>query len=379
MRKERLFTPGPTPLIPSAQQAMALPMPHHRTREFSSIMLECRAMLQEIFRTRNELLILSTTGTGAMEAAVCNLHSPGDRTLIVSAGKFGERWVELAETHGLDFGVLGKPYGERANPEEILSALERKPGFKSLMLQGCETSTGTSHDLESISRTIREKFPEILIIVDGITAVGCQTLETDAWDLDVVISGSQKSFGIPPGLSFISLGSRALEAMASGPEKRIYHHSFAREMAGQKKGSPAFTPSIALFVALREACGKILNYGLDRTIEDARLMAEATRAGLESLDFKLLSQAPANALTAAFPPEGINASELKTNLEEWYGIKVAAGQGEVAGKIIRIAHLGYFDLLDVFTVLSAIELTLGRMGREVELGAGVSAAMKAAR
>ncbi len=379
MRKTRLFTPGPTPLIPSAQQAMAMPMPHHRTREFSSIMLECRAMLQEIFRTENELLILSTTGTGAMEAAVCNLHSPGDRVLIVSAGKFGERWVELAETHELDYSILKKPYGECADPEEILSALAVKPGFKSLLLQGCETSTGTSHDLESISRAARENFPDILIIVDGITAVGCQAVETDLWDLDVVISGSQKSFGIPPGLSFISLGSRALQAIESGPEKRVYHHCFRREMAGQKMGSPAFTPSIALIVALREACRRILDYGLDQTVRDAGLMAECTRAGLKALGFRMLSRAPANALTAAFPPEAISASELKEKLDTYYGIKVAAGQGEVAGKIIRVAHLGYFDLLDVFTILSAIELTLSRMGREVEPGSGLSAAMKCMR
>jgi len=314
-----------------------------------------------------------------MRAAVCNLHSPGDRTLIVSAVKVGERGRQIAETHKRESIVLNKPYGECASPEEIVAYLQENPGIKSLMLQGCETSTGTSHDLESISRAVREGFPDTLLIVDGITAIGCQQVETDAWDLDVVISGSQKSFGIPPGLSFVSLGRRALDIMEAAPEERIYHHSFRREMTSQVKGSPAFTPSIALIVALKEACGRILEYGLDRTIEDARLMGESARAGLEALGFRLLSRSPANALTAAFPPEGIDASELKQNLDRFFGIKVASGQGEVAGKIIRIAHLGYFDLLDVFTVLSAIELTLGKMGKPVEPGAGLAAAMKTAR
>lgn len=379
MRKTRLFTPGPTPLIPEARQAMAMPMPHHRTPEFAGIMMECRKKLQAIFKTGNELLILSTTGTGAMEAAVSNLHCPGDRVLAVSIGKFGERWIELAEAFGLDCRVLAKPYGSSASAEEILAALQQNPNTRSLFIQACETSTGTAHCLERIASLVRRHFPGILIIVDGITAVGCQPLETDAWDLDVVISGSQKSFGIPPGLSFISLGPRALAALDSGPGKNVYHLSLSREMKGQKHGSPAFTPSIALIIALREACSQILEYGLSRVIEDAGRIASASRAGLEELGFKLLSEAPANAVTAAFPPEGISADELRQKLDEGFGVKVAGGQGDVSGKIIRIAHLGYFDILDTSTVLSALELALAELGHFTPPGAGVAAAMKVLR
>jgi len=212
---------------------MAMPMPHHRTPEFSAIMLECRKMLQKIFRTENELLILSTTGTGAMEAAVSNLHKPGEKSLVVSAGKFGERWEELAKAFNLDFRLLKKSYGDSASAEEIIEALA--PGTKSILIQGCETSTGTFHDLETISRKVREKFPDILIIVDGITAVGCQTVETDKWDLDVVISGSQKSFGIPPGLSFISLGQRSLAALDSIPENNLaFRYQFTITLISSK-------------------------------------------------------------------------------------------------------------------------------------------------
>lgn len=377
MRKNRLFTPGPTPLIPEAQLAMAGPMPHHRTKEFSGIMMDCRKKLQRIFQTENELLILSTTGTGAMEAAVTNLHSTGDRVLVVSIGKFGERWEELANAFSLDCTVLKKPYGECASAEEIVSELRKAPGRKSLFIQACETSTGTAHDMEAISRSVRREFPGILIIVDGITAIGCQVMPVDDWDLDVVVSGSQKSFAIPPGLSFISLSHRAVAALSSNPGKNSYHLSLAREMKGQAQGSPAFTPSIALVIALQEACSQILRYGLERTIEDAALMASCTRSGLEALGFGLLSKSPANAVTAAFPPQGIAATDLKARLDEWYGIKVAGGQGDVAGKIIRIAHLGYFDVLDVFTLLAALEMTLVRMGRKVPAGTGTGAAMEA--
>ncbi|MFH1964496.1 MAG: alanine--glyoxylate aminotransferase family protein [Acidobacteriota bacterium] len=370
MRKNRLFTPGPTPLIPEAQLSMAMPMPHHRTAEFSRIMMDCRKKLQDIFKTDNELLILSSTGTGAMETAVSNLHSFGEKVLIVSVGKFGERWIELAEAYSLESQILKKPYGESASAEEILSSLQQTSGIKSLFIQGCETSTGTAHNLETISRSVREKFPDILIIVDAITAIGCQVMEVDQWDLDVVISGSQKSFGIPPGLSFISLGKRALEALDSNPGKNFYYLSLLRELKGQGQGSPAFTPSIALVMALQTACSKILRYGLDRTIDDAAQMAKCTRSGLEALGFRLLSKSPANATTAAFPPDGISAGDLKSRLDDWYGVKVAGGQGDVAGKIIRVAHLGYFDILDVFTVLSALELTLAGMGRKITPGAG---------
>ena len=363
-------------MMPEAQLAMAMPMPHHRTAEFSKIMLNCRKNLQTIFKTNNELLILSTTGTGAMEAAVSNLHRPGEKVLVVSAGKFGERWIELAEAYNLDCKVLKKPYGDSASAEEILSFLRENPGIKSLFIQGCETSTGTAHDMEKISRSVRESFPETLIIVDAITAIGCQEMKVDQWDLDVVVSGSQKSFGIPPGLSFISLSKRALEALDKNPGKNFYYLSLTRELKGQAQGSPAFTPSIALVMALKTACSLILDYGLERTIEDAAQMARCTRSGLEALGFRILSKSPANATTAAFPPDDISAGELKSSLDEWYGVKVAGGQGDVAGKIIRIAHLGYFDILDVFTILSALELTLVRMGRDIPAGTSAKAAMK---
>src|SRR5690606_4074339 len=213
MRKKRLFTPGPTPLIPEAQLAMAAPILHHRTAEFRELLLNTQKNLQAIYKTQSPVLILASSGTGAMEAAVTNLLDAGDKALAVVAGKFGERWVEIAKAHKVECAVLEKEYGEAATVDEISAAIRDNPGVEALLIQGCETSTATLHDLENISRQIRREFPNILIVVDAITALGTQPLRTDEWDLDVVISGSQKAFGLPPGLAFLSLSKRAIEIM----------------------------------------------------------------------------------------------------------------------------------------------------------------------
>jgi serine---pyruvate transaminase len=378
MRKTRIFTPGPTPLMPEAQLAMARPIIHHRTQEFKELFLETRRLLQQIFRTENEMLILTASGTGAMEAAVCNLFSAEDQTLAVVAGKFGERWVELCQSFHVPCVTLIKEYGEAATAEEIAEALRRHPETKGLLIQACETSTATSHDLEAIGNLVREEFPEVTIVVDAITGVGCQPLEADQWGLDVVISGSQKAFALPPGLAFMSLSSRALRRISSAASPR-YYFNLAKELKNQQAGQTAWTPNVSLVVALNAVCKEILCQGLDKVVAEAELMARCTRQGLLALDFRLLSSSPSSAATAAFPPEGISASELSKRLEQRFGLKVAGGQGELKGKIIRIAHLGYFDTLDVFCALSAIELCLMEMGQPVEPGSGVKAAMLEAR
>jgi serine---pyruvate transaminase len=374
MRKTRIFTPGPTPLMPEAQLAMARPIIHHRTPEFKELLAETRQGLQKIFKTENEVLILAASGTGAMEAAVGNLLNRDDKALAVVVGKFGERWVELCQSFGVPCRSLCRPYGEAATAEDIARELEAEPQTTALLIQGCETSTATEHDLASIGRMIRERFPDVLLVVDGITSVGTQNVETDNWGLDVVISGSQKAFALPPGLAFLSLSPRAVKKMEQN-KAPVYYFNLRNELKNQQKGQTAFTPAVSLIVALHEATRAILSEGLDRVISEAALMAECTRAGLQALDFRILSSSPANAVTAAFPPEGISAGDLSKALEQRFGIKVAGGQGELKGKIIRIAHLGYFDRLDVFSVLSAIELCLVAMGRQVELGASVRAAL----
>jgi serine---pyruvate transaminase len=378
MRKTRIFTPGPTPLMPEAQLAMAKPIIHHRTQEFKELFLETRRLLQQIFKTENEMLILTASGTGAMEAAICNLFSPDDQTMAVVAGKFGERWVEICQAFHIPCVSLTKEYGDAVTADEIGEALRRHPETRGLLIQACETSTATSHDLEQIGSLLREEFPQVLIVVDGITGVGCQPLETDQWGLDVVISGSQKAFALPPGLAFMSLSSRALQKIAAAASPR-YYFNLGKELKNQQAGQTAWTPNVALVVALNAVCKEILCQGLDKVVAEAELMARCTRQGLLALDFRLLSSSPCSATTAAFPPEGVSASELSKKLEQRFGLKVAGGQGELKGKIIRIAHLGYFDTLDVFSALSAIELCLMEMGQPIELGSGVKAAMLEAR
>lgn len=376
MRKKRLFTPGPTPLIPEAQLAMAAPILHHRTPEFRELLLNTQSNLQKIYKTQSPVLILASSGTGAMEAAVANVLSPGDKALAAVTGKFGERWVEIAKTHQVDCVAIEKEYGDATSVDEICSELRNNPGVEALLIQGCETSTATLHDLEQISAQVRSEFPDILIVVDAITALGTQPLRTDDWDLDVVISGSQKSFGLPPGLAFLSLSQRAIDTIERKQTEGHYYLDLRKELKSQKAGSTAYTPAVSLVAGLYQATQQILSQGIDRIVEDAEQMATCTRAGLTALGFKLLSSSPANAVTAAFSPEGVDSEQLRKKLEESYGVKVAGGQGKLKGKIIRIAHLGYFDLLDVFSVLSAIELCLASMGHDSRPGKGVTAALE---
>lgn len=350
---------------------------HHRTPEFRRLLLETRSHLQTIFRTSGDIVILACSGTGAMEAAVANLLTTEDQALAVVAGKFGQRWMDICSAHGIDCRPLCKEHGEAAPAEEIVEALSRAPETRALLLQGCETSTGTSHDVQSIAAAVRSRFPEVLIVVDAITTLACEPLETEAWDLDVVIGGSQKSFAMSPGLAFLSLSRRAQEQMSSA-RCAPYYFDLAREVEKQRQGETAFTSAVSLIEALHASAAEIVTQGLDAVIADAERMARCCRVGLRALGFQLLSKSPANAVTAVYPPAGIDAAMLSRELEQGFGIKVAGGQAALKGKILRLAHLGYFDLLDVFSVLGAVELTLQSLGEGPAPGTGVGAAVQEA-
>lgn len=377
MQKRRLFTPGPTPVSPAASQAAAQQIIHHRTPEFARLMLATRRNLQEIFKTSHDIVILSASGTAAMEAAVVNMVPTHSKAAVVVAGKFGERWVELCQAHRRDCVTLQKEYGEAANSDEICQLLGSAPEIHTLFLQGCETSTATMHDLESIGKAVRRKYPSVVIVVDGITAVGSQPLLTDEWGLDIVIGGSQKSFALSPGLAFLSLSPLALERLTEKP--RSYYLDLNREIENQRQGKTAFTPAVSLIQSLHTSTQKIVEQGVDSVIEDARIMAAATRAGLESIGCKLLSSSPANAVTAAFAPDGIDTTALIKRLNDRFDLKVAGGQGHLKGRIFRVAHLGYFDLLDVFSLLGAIELALADLRDQPATGKAISAALKVAQ
>ena len=354
---------------------MIRPMPHHRKPEFRAILLEAREGLKKVFKTNNDIVILTASGTGAMEAAVGNLLSPETPALAVSAGKFGERWLEICSAFRIPCRAITKNYGEAASVEEIRQTIEQSPDTRALLIQGCETSTGTAHDLEAIGEMIRTSFPEVLIVVDAITCVGSQPLETDAWGLDVVIGGSQKAFAIPPGLSFLSLSERAIATIKSNSTPR-YYFDLLKEVEAQRGGQTALTPAVSLVIALNEALREILNQGLDRVMDEVELMAQCTREGVLAMGFSLVSSVPAPAVTAFYPPSSISAAAIIQRLQERFGIIVAGGQGDLKGKILRIGHLGYFDLIDVLSVLSALEICLLELGSKIELGSGIGAAMR---
>lgn len=374
MRKRRLFTPGPTPLMPEAQLALARPILHHRTQQFTSLLLETRSNLQKILHTENEIVILASSGTGAMEAAVSNLLSQGEPALAAVTGKFGERWLEICDTHKIPCTALRKEAGEACSADEICQALENHPDTCVLLIQACETSTATSHELGPIAQSVHQSFPHVLIVVDAISALLTQPLQTDDWGLDIVISGSQKSLGLPPGLSFMSISPRAIERI-SDHATSSYYFDLSAEVKKQKAGQTAYTPAVSLIDALNETTREILRQGPEQILAEADLMSRCTRKALLELGFSLLSSSPSSAVTAAFPPEGVSATELVQKLEQEFGIKIAGGQSELKGKIVRIAHLGYLDLVDVFSVLSAIELCLLMMGTEIEAGSGLRAAL----
>ncbi len=381
LRKTRLFTPGPTPLLPAAQVAMASAGMHHRTAEFRALFTRTLADLKEFIGTRNDVLILASSGTGAMEASVTNLTSPGDQVLVLSAGKFGERWRDLAQAFGCQVEVLSVPYGQTFSVTQIREKLT--PGVRAVYVQATESSTGARHDVEAIARLVRSQAPQALLVVDAITGLGTTRLEVDGWGIDVIIGGSQKALMIPPGLAYLAVSERAWQRMESTRSPR-YYFDLRKERKAASKGESAFTPATALVAALGAALDHLrqggdgsLAAGRDRLIAGAELCAQMTRAAVAALGLRLFSPAsPASALTAVVPPAGLDSGKIVAGLRDKFGAVVANGQGEMKGKLFRIAHIGYYDYLDTIGVIGALEHVLAAAGSSVELSAGLRAAQE---
>jgi aspartate aminotransferase-like enzyme len=380
IRKTRLFTPGPTPLLPAAQFAMAAADIHHRTPEFRAIFSKVLGQLKIFVGTQNEVLLLSSSGTGAMEASVSNLTSAGDRVLVLTAGKFGERWVELAKSFGCVVDVVEKPYGQTFEIAEIKAAL--RPEHKAVYMQASETSTGTSHDVEAVAGLV--KGTETLLVVDGITGLGTQTFDVDGWGIDVLIGGSQKAVMIPPGLAYLSVSEKAWKAMEAAKNPRFYF-DLRKERKNQVKGETAYTPAVALVAGLGAAldyiagqAGGDLEKGRIALIDNAQVNAAATRAGLVALGFTLFAPAsPSAAATAVLVPEGMDSGVVVKALKAKFSLVTANGQGSMQGKIFRVAHLGFFDYLDTVAFLGAMEhIAKDVLGLPVKYGQGVAAAQE---
>ena len=373
MIKKQLFSPGPTPVPERVLLAMAGPVLHHRDPAYEELFQEVREGLKYVFQTKNEVLLFASSGTGGMEGAVCNTLSPGDHALVVIGGKFGERWGELCKVYGVDFTSIDVIWGEAVEPVLIEKALDANPSIKAVFIQASETSTGVMHPIKEIAEIVKRRDGTILV-VDAISALGVFELPMDKWGLDIVISGSQKAFMLPPGLAFVALSDKAWGFVEKSTLPK-YYFNFKKERANAQKNQSQFTPAISLVVGLREALKMIKEEGLDDVFKRHKKLAQATREAAKALGLDLLApKSPSDALTAIKVPDGIDGKKLKAAFEDRYGLIIAGGQSQLSGKIIRIAHLGYFQPLDIIQAVSTLELILKEMGYPVELGKGVKAA-----
>jgi aspartate aminotransferase-like enzyme len=381
LRKNRLFTPGPTPILPSAQTAMASFAMHHRTADFRALYSRVLTEMKDFIGTKNDVLVLASSGTGVMEGCVSNLTSPGDKVLVLSAGKFGERWRDLAQAFGCVVEVVSAPYGETFSLDAIRGKVTAD--MRAIYMQATESSTGARHDVEAIARLVRKSSDDTLLVVDGITGLGTTRFDVDGWGIDVIIGGSQKALMIPPGLAYCAISERAWKRMETAKSPR-YYFDFRKERKAAAKGESAFTPATSLFAALAAALDFIqqmgngdLTAGRIGLIENAELAAEMTRAGAKALGLELFAPTcPAAALTAIQAPAGVDSSAMVKQFRENFGAVVANGQAEMKGKLFRIAHLGYYDYLDTVGILAALEYVIARVGRDVEYGAAVRAAQE---
>ena len=379
IRKGRLLTPGPTQLLPSAQLAMAGATMHHRTAEFRALYTRVLAGLKTFVGSRNDVVLFTASGTGAMEAAVANLTSPGDKVLVVSAGKFGERWEGLAKAYGCDVETVRAPYGDTVTPREVKDKL--RPEHRVLYMQATESSTGVRHDVEGIARVLRGS--ETLLVVDAITGLGTTSFDVDTWGVDVIIGGSQKAVMIPPGLAYCAVSDRAWERMETAKNPR-YYFDLRKERKNGAKGESSYTPSTALVAGLAAALDYIseqgggdLAAGRELLIQNAETAAAMMRAAAHALGLQLLSTAsPGAALTAIASPGTIDSGEIVKAFRNRFGSVIANGQGEMKGKLFRIAHLGYYDYLDTIGAIGALEHALAGLGYAVRLGTGLQAAQQ---
>jgi serine---pyruvate transaminase len=373
--KRYLMTPGPTPAPPEVLAAIAQPVLHHRGPDYKKLYSECLGRLREVFRTGEEVLLFGGSGTGAMESAVANLCSPGERVLVVSAGYFGERWASLATAFGADVDHLRYAWGEVPTVEDTAARLHEREAT-TVFLTHSETSTGVVIDLQPFAAAVSEA--GALSVVDAISSLGAVPLETDAWGIDVVASGAQKALMTPPGLAMTSASRAAWEKSATSASPR-YYWDWERTRKGQSTLDAPVTPPVSLVAGLNVALGMLLEEGLEAAFERHRRLGRACREGLKAMGLELSSpdEDSSAVVTAARAPEGIDSDELVLLLRDRHGVTLAPGQGELKGKIFRIGHIGYYDVFDITTALAAVELALAELGAEIERGVAVTRALEA--
>ena len=372
--KKRLFTPGPTPVPENVMLKMAEPIIHHRNQEFREVLTHVNANLQYLFQTRQPVLTLTCSGTGGVEATFVSLFSRGDTIISVNGGKFGERWVKMPQTFGLNVVEIKVPWGKAVSAEQIREALEKAPAAKGVYLTHSETSTGTATDIKLMAQVVRAN-SRALVCVDGITAVGAHELRFDEWGIDICVTGSQKGLMIPPGLAFVALSQRAIEAMQSSNLPKFYF-DLRKALKSYELNDTPWTPAVSLVIGVDAALNLIKAEGIENVWARHRRLALALRAGITALGLKLFSDSPSYAVTPVWLPDGVDWKAFNQTLKMDNGITIAGGQDEYAGRIFRVSHLGYYDELDMLAFVGALERTLKVQKYPFEIGSGLAATQK---
>ena len=371
MEKRYLFTPGPTPVPPAVLAAMAEPIVHHRGPDFRLVYERALSRLQEVFRTRSQVLLFAASGTGAMDSAVSNLTVPGQRAAVVTAGAFGERWVAICEQYGLDVQRIAYEWGEIPNADEVGAAVAES-GAQIVFCTHSETSTGVVSDVQSLKAAVGDA----ALVVDAISSLGAVPLDTDAWGIDVVLAGSQKALMCPPGLAMASVAEPLWESLRPA---RSFYFDWRRTRKAQEAFDAAFTPAVSLIRGLDVALGMLVEAGLDAGFERHTRLGRAARAGIKAMGLELFSpdEDSASVVTVARVPDGVDGTELLRHLRDRHGVTLAPGQGGLKGKIFRIGHIGWFDVFDIAAALAAVELSLMELGADIERGVAVTRAFEA--
>lgn len=373
--KGHLVAPGPTEVPSDVSLEMAKPVPHHRSQDFIPLFGKVREDLRWLFQTRNDVLILASSGTGAMESAVSNFMKKGAKAVVVRGGKFGDRWSELVKAYSCESIDINVEWGEPVNPDDVKRVLDENKDVRAVYVQASETSTGVKHPVKEIAEIVKDRENTILV-VDAITAIGVFDLKMDQWGLDVVVGGSQKALMLPPGLAFIAVSEKAWK-FAEDSDLPKYYFDVRKERKNQSKNQTSYTPAVSLIMGLAKALSMMKQEGLDRIFERHKILAEGVREGVKAMGLQLLAEkSPSEAVTAIRAPEGIDGQSVVKRLRERYKIIIAGGQERLKGKVFRIAHLGNYDPFDMILTLSALEMTLKDMGFDVELGRGVRRAME---
>ncbi|HEX9758042.1 MAG TPA: alanine--glyoxylate aminotransferase family protein [Nitrospiria bacterium] len=375
MQKRYLLAPGPTAVPSEVLMAMSRPMIHHRSADFEPVVASVREDLKWIFQTTQDVMIIASSGTGGMEAAVSNFLSPGEKAITINGGKFGERWTKLCKAYGIQPQEIKVEWGRAVDPNQVSELLKKDPSIKAVFVQASESSTGVAHDVRKLGEMVKG-YPDTILVVDAVSALGVFDLKTDAWGLDVVISGSQKALMLPPGLAFVSASEKAWQKLENAKSPRFYF-DLKRERDNLKKNTTAYTPAISLILGLQEAFRMIKPEGLQGVFDRHQRLAHATREAMKSLGLELLpKESPSNALTAVMAPTGYDGQTIYKNLRDQYGITSAGGQDHLKGEIFRISHMGYADTFDVITAVAATEMVLKGMGHPLKLGTGVGVAQE---